>query len=194
MLRDMPIYGYVFGICLIAISILLPYFQVKLVFECYNGVFFKSSGRNRKLISHEWGLGKRVLLFHFWDKRVHPRYRVWFVGYLIYIAQIIIMLVFQSMDLSPVVPAAIRGVWEKINSQLFAIQLISILLWFIGLLWLAYSVVSVIPRHSQKKSRNNIQEKRRSVGHIIIWIILILGFLSMLGRAVLNIVETLENL
>ena len=194
MLRDMPIYGYVFGICLIAISILLPYFQVKLVFECYNGVFFKSSARNKKLISHEWGLGKRILLFHFWDKRVHPRYRVWFVGYLIYIAQIIIMLVFQSMDLSPVVPAAIRGVWEEINSQLFAIQLISILLWFIGLLWLAYSVVSVIPRHSQKKSRNNIQEKRRSVGHIIIWIILILGFLSMLGRAVLNIVETLENL
>lgn len=194
MLRDMPIYGYVFGICLIAISILLPYFQVKLVFECYNGVFFKSSGRNRKLISNEWGRGKRILLFHFWDKRVHPRYRVWFVGYLIYIAQIIIMLVFQGMDLSPVVPAAIRGVWEEINSQLFAIQLVGILLWFIGLLWLAYSVVSVIPRHSQKKSRNNIQEKRRSVGHIIIWIILILGFLSMLGRAVLNIVETLENL
>ena len=194
MLRDMPIYGYVFGICLIAISILLPYFQVKLVFECYNGVFFKSSGRNRKLISNEWGRGKRILLFHFWDKRVHPRYRVWFVGYLIYIAQIIIMLVFQGMDLSPVVPAASRGVWEEINSQLFAIQLVGILLWFIGLLWLAYSVVSVIPRHSQKKSRNNIQEKRRSVGHIIIWIILILGFLSMLGRAVLNIVETLENL
>jgi hypothetical protein len=194
MLRDMPIYGYVFGICLIAISILLPYFQVKLVFECYNGVFFKSSGRNRKLISREWGLGKRILLFHFWDKRVHPRYRVWFVGYLIYIAQIIVMLVFQSMDLSLVVPAAIRGVWEEINSQLFAIQLIGILLWFIGLLCLAYSVVSVIPRHSQKKSRNNVHEKRSSAGHAIIWVILLLGYIGMLGLAVLNIVEILERL
>lgn len=194
MLRDMPIYGYVFGICLIAISILLPYFQVKLVFECYNGVFFKSSGRNRKLISREWGLGKRILLFHFWDKRVHPRYRVWFVGYLIYIAQIIVMLVFQSMDLSLVVPAAIRGVWEEINSQLFAIQLIGILLWFIGLLCLAYSVVSVIPRHSQKKSRNNVHEKRSAAGHAIIWVILLLGYIGMLGLAVLNIVEILERL
>ena len=194
MLRDMPIYGYVFGICLIAILILLPYFQVTLVFECYNGVFFKSSGRNKKMISHEWGLGKRILLFHFWDKRVHPRYRVWFVGYLIYIAQIIFMLVFQSMDLSLVVPAAIRGVWEEINSQLFAIQLIGILLWFIGLLCLAYSVVSVIPRHSQKKSRNNVHEKRSSAGHAIIWVILLLGYIGMLGLAVLNIVEILERL
>lgn len=194
MLRDMPTLGSVLWLGLIAILILLPYFQVKLVFECYNGVFFKSWGRNKKLISHEWGLGKRILLFHFWDKRVHPRYRVWFVGYLIYIAQIIIMLVFQGMDLSLVVPAAIRGVWEEINLQLFAIQLVCIMLWFIGLVWLAYSVVSVIPRHSQKKSRNNAQEKRGSVGHTILWAILLLGSLGALGLAVLNIVETLENL
>ena len=194
MLRDMPLGAWIFWIVFLLVLVSVPNFQVRWVFECSNGVFYKTWKRNKKLIRAEWSKGKRLLLLHFWDRRVCSRYRIWYVGYVIYLLQLIFLVISQSIDWNAFFPGKIGFIFSAICTQLFVIQLVCIILWLAGLVWLAYSVVSIVPRHYSQRYSKKMQEERNPVGHAIIWAIFILGNLGMIGSAILNIVEILENL
>ena len=110
----MPPIGWFMSTLLCILLIGVPYLWVVLCFSIYNGVFFKTAKRNAKLIRAEWSRSRRVLLLHFWDKRVCSRYRVWYVCYLLYLVHILLtvgtQLVLRTPSLSAsALPAIFRA-------------------------------------------------------------------------------------
>ena len=170
----MPPIGWFMSTLLCILLIGVPYLWVVLCFSIYNGVFFKTANRNAKLIRAEWNRSRRVLLLHFWDKRVCSRYRVWYVCYLLYLVHILLtvgnQLVLRTPSLSATLPPALVAVADP----LLGMQTACMLAGFVGLLWLASSVASVIPRH--KSQRKIPRRDRNPIGDVVIWAILI-GFI-----------------
>ena len=170
----MPPIGWFMSTLLCILLIGVPYLWVVLCFSIYNGVFFKTANRNAKLIRAEWNRSRRVLLLHFWDKRVCSRYRVWYVCYLLYLVHILLtvgtQLVLRTPSLSATRPPALVAVADP----LLGMQAACLLAGFVGLLWLASSVASVIPWH--KSQRKIPRGDRNPMGDVVIWAILI-GFI-----------------
>ena len=191
----MPMIGWIMSIPLCALLMLVPYFWATMTFSIYNGLFFKTANRNAKLIRAEWSRGKRILLLHFWDRRVCSRYRVWYIGYVLYVVHIVLtigtVVVIHTPSLSSAIPSRLLAILEP----LFLVQLAWFLGWFLGLLCLASSVSSIIPRHrSERRSKSASADARTSVGTVVIWVILIGWILLSCVWGIGEIVDILESL
>ena len=182
MLGEMPTLGWLICISFFVILVSLPYFHVTFNFVAYNGLFFKTWKRNMKEIKKEWSIGRRLMLLHFWDKRICSKYRIWFVCYVSYLTTILLCFIAQIIVLNLKPSSKIVTTLFAIRMPLFGIILAIIVLWFAGLIILANSTASSICRqHSKKTGKILSTEFHPQAGRIILFLIFVLVFLMFIG-------------